>query len=109
MTTIEDAANHLGVGWDTVKDMQKRQLQKRFRHIPLGHLKKIAIDEINIGKGHRYLTLVLDLDSGAVVYIGKGKGADSLKDFWRKLKASHAKIKAVARTAFGTQVTAVWT
>ncbi len=96
MTTIEDAANHLGVGWDTVKDIQKRQLQKRFRHIPLGHLKKIAIDEINIGKGHRYLTLVLDLDSGAVVYIGKGKGADSLKDFWRKLKASHAKIKAVA-------------
>ncbi len=95
-TTIEDAARHLGVTWDTVKDMQKRQLQRRFKHIKLGHLKKIAIDEINIGKGHRYLTLVLDLDSGAVVYIGKGKGADSLEDFWRKLKASHAKIKAVA-------------
>ena len=95
-TTIEDAANHLGVTWDTVKDMQKRQLQKRFRHIPLGHLKKIAIDEINVGKGHRYLTLVLDLESGAVVYIGQGKGADSLVEFWRKLKASHAKIKAVA-------------
>ena len=41
------------------------------------HLKLIAIDEISVGKGHKYLTLVLDLDSGAVVFVGKGKGADA--------------------------------
>ena len=96
LTTIQDAAHHLGVSWDTVKDMQKRHLQRRFKHIKLRHLKQIAIDEISVGKGHRYVTLVLDLDSGAVVYIGKGKGADSLEDFWRKLKAACAKIRAVA-------------
>lgn len=96
LTTIHDAARHLGVSWDTVKDMQKRNLQQRFKHIKLRHLREIAIDEISIGKGHRYLTLVLDLHSGAVVYIGKGKGADSLDDFWKKLKASHARIRAVA-------------
>jgi transposase len=95
-TTIQDAARHLGVSWNTVKDIQKRYLRRRFKHIKLRHVKRIAIDEISIGKGHRYLTIVLDLDSGAVIYIGKGKGADSLEDFWRKLKASRARIQAVA-------------
>jgi len=28
-------------------------------------LKQIAIDEIAIGKGHRYLTVVLNLETGA--------------------------------------------
>ena len=28
--TIKDVAAHLGVGWDAVKDMQKRNLQRRF-------------------------------------------------------------------------------
>ena len=37
-------------------------------HSPrLGKLKQIAIDEISIGHGHRYLTVVLNLETGAVV------------------------------------------
>ena len=64
--------------------------------LKLKHLRQIAIDEISVGKGHKYLTLVLDLDTGAVVFVGKGKGADALKPFWKRLWGSHAKIKAVA-------------
>ena len=41
----------------------------------LKKLKDIAIDEISVGKGHRYLTVVLDLDSGAVVFESDGGGA----------------------------------
>ena len=39
---------------------------------------------------------MLDLDSGAVVFVGQGKGADALKPFWKRLKSAHAKIRAVA-------------
>lgn len=46
--------------------------------------------------GQRYLTVVLDLDCGAVVFIGEGKGADALDPFWKKLRAGRAKIQAVA-------------
>ena len=56
--TIQDVADHLGVSWDTIKDIQKRFLQKRFSKPKLKNLKHIAIDEISIGKGHRYLTVV---------------------------------------------------
>ena len=40
--------------------------------------------------------MVLDLDSGAVVFVGDGKGADALKPFWKRLRPSGAKIEAVA-------------
>jgi transposase len=94
--TIKDVAQHLGVGWDMIKDIQKRHLQRHFAQPKLKRLRHIAIDEISIGKGHHYLTVVLDLDSGAVVFVGDGKGADALNPFWKRLRASHAKIKAVA-------------
>lgn len=94
--TIKDVARHLRVGWDLIKDIQKRYLKKHFSHPRLKHLKRLAIDEISIGKGHRYLTIVLDLDSGAVIFVGDGKGTDALKPFWRRLKGSKARIEAVA-------------
>ena len=94
--TTKAVAIHLGVSWDTIKDIQKRRLYARFKKPKLKHLKHLAIDEISIGRGHQYLTVVLDLDSGAVAFVGEGKGADSLLPFWKRLRSSHAKIKAVA-------------
>ena len=94
--TISDVAKHLGVSWDTIKDIQKRFLKRRFAKPKLNNLRLIAIDEITIGRGHRYLTVVLDLLCGAVVFVGDGRGADSLKPFFRRLKACNACIEAVA-------------
>jgi transposase len=94
--TIRDVALHLGVGWDVIKEIQKRDLSRRYAKPKLKHLRHIAIDEIAVAKGHRYLTVVMDLDSGAVVFVGDGKGADALKPFWKRLRPSKAKIEAVA-------------
>lgn len=94
--TMLDIARHLQVGWDTVKDIIKRDLSRRFRRIRLRDLRLIAIDEIAIGKGRKYLTIVLDLVSGAVVFVGEGKGANALAPFWKRLRSSRARIEAVA-------------
>lgn len=94
--TIGDVARHLGVGWDMVKQIQKDHLRRRFARPKLRRLRRIAIDEISIGKGHRYLTVVLDLETGAVVHLGGGKGAAALEPFWKRLKAARARIEAVA-------------
>lgn len=40
--TIQDVAHHLGVGWDTIKDIQKRDLQHRFKKPRLGKLKHLT-------------------------------------------------------------------
>ena len=94
--TIQDVADHLQVGWDTIKDIQAKNLKRRFANPKLHKLKQIAIDEINVGKGHHYLTVVLNLLTGAVVFVGDGKGVESLEIFWKRLRRSRAKIQAVA-------------
>ncbi len=96
MMTIQDVARHLQVSWDVIKDIQKRDLQRRYRKPKLNKLKQIAIDEIAVGHGHRYLTVVLNLETGAVVFVGEGKGADALEPFWKRLKAARARVEAVA-------------
>lgn len=96
LMTIQDVARHIGLSWSTVKEMQARDLERRFAKPKLKGLRQIAIDEISIGKGHRYLTLVLDLETGRVVHVGEGKGADALKSFWKRLRAAHARVQAVA-------------
>lgn len=68
--TIQDVARHLGVSWDVIKEMQKRDLTRRFSKPCLKGLQMIAIDEIAVRKGHQYLTIVLDMLSGAVIYVG---------------------------------------
>ncbi len=94
--TIKDVALHLNVSWDLIKKILKKDLKKKYGKPKLKKLKTIAIDEISIGKGHKYLTVVLDLETGVVVYVGKGKGKKALTKFWKRLNSSKAKIEAVA-------------
>jgi transposase len=107
--TILDVARHLQVSWDVIKDIQKRNLKRRFSRLKLKDLTLIAIDEITIGHGHQYLSVVLDLRTGAVVFVGEGRGTRALEPFWRRLKASRASIQAVAMDMSNAYINAVST
>jgi len=109
MMTIQDVALHLDVSWDVVKEIVKNDLQRRFGKPKLRNLRQIAIDEISIGKGHRYLTVVLDLETGMIVHVGHGKGGDALTDFWKRLRRCGAKIEAVATDMSPAYIDAVTT
>jgi transposase len=106
---IKDASDHVGVSWDTVKEIQKDWLLRKFKHVRLKDLKFIGIDEVSVGKGHKYLTTVIDLKSGAVMYVGDGKGADALAPFWKRLKAARAQVKAVSMDMSKAFISAVST
>jgi transposase len=96
LTTTQHAAEHLHVSWDTVRDIESRYLGKRYSRPRLKHLRQLAIDEIYLGKSVKFLTVVLDLESGAIVFVGRGKGAEALDPFWKRLHGSRARIEAVA-------------
>jgi len=81
----------LKVSWDTIRDIEKEYLKKNFSHPDLSKVRRIAIDEIAVKKGHKYLTIVLDLDVGNVIHVGEGKGGDALKKFWKRLKKAARK------------------
>lgn len=94
VTTIKGAAAMSGLCWDAVKDIEKRRLQKKYKHIPLRGLRLPGIDEVAVRKGHHYATIVIDLESGHIVWVGKGRNAKSLGEFLKKLKRSGARIEA---------------
>jgi len=57
--TIQDVANHLGMSWDIVKEIQKEHLQLHYGRPDIKHVKHIAIDEFAVKKGHKYMTVVV--------------------------------------------------
>ena len=96
--SISGIADYFKLDWRTVKECEKRYLKKKYKTVKLKNVSVIGVDEIYIktqGK-EKYITIVRDLKSGAVLYIGDGKGADSLKNFSRRLRHSKAKITAIA-------------
>jgi transposase len=96
VTTISNAAELTGLCWDTVKDIHKKHLRLKYKSFKLKKVSHIAIDELYLGKKRRFITIVLDLRTGRVLHIGKGKGKAALRGFWGRLKRSPANIKAVA-------------
>jgi transposase len=96
MMTIQDVACMLGMSWDTVKEIELKYLKRNFERPPLMDLKYISIDEICIGRPRKFITLVLDLETGAIVFMAEGKKGNVLKPFWRRLRSARAEIQAVA-------------
>jgi transposase len=63
---LADVARLAHLGWDTVKEIVKSDLARRYASIPLAGLKRLAIDELYLGKKMRFITLVIDLDTGRI-------------------------------------------
>ena len=105
--TILDLAGWLDLGWDTVKSVIEKRLEKDYRRIGYRHVRHIGIDEIYLGKRKKYLTLVVDLDSGRIIWVGQGKGAAALREFWRRFKISGARLEAVAMDMSGAYAASV--
>jgi len=96
IATIKDVADHLKVSWDLVKEIQKKYLRKHYSSPNLQGVRYIAIDEFAVRKGHKYMTVVLDLETGIIIHVGDGKGTKALDPFWRRVKRNNVNIEAVA-------------
>lgn len=94
--TLSDVSDLSDLSWDTCKHIVKSSLRKDYGSIRLKELRYLAIDEIYVGKGQKFYTLVIDLESGRIVWVGSGRGQGALRKFWRRLRLSKAKIQAVA-------------
>lgn len=99
--TIKDVADFLQVSWDMVKDIHKRHLKRRHGCPSLKGVRNIGIDEFAVCKGRIYKTVVVDMDSGRIIYVGNGKGKDALKPFWRRVHKCGVKIENVATDLSG--------
>ena len=96
MMTIFDVSRYLGVSETMIRSIDKKYLHKKFGKPRLRDLEIMAIDEIYVGRQQKFLTIVINWQTGAIVFVGKGKGENALKPFWKRLHSSRAKVKAVA-------------
>lgn len=100
-------AIQLKMSWNTVKEIDKAYLGKHFGSPRLCDTRYIAIDEFAVSKGQTYKTVVMDLETRQVLYIGDGRDKNTLNDFWKRLHASRAKVLAVATDMWPPYIGAV--
>ena len=72
--TISGAVRVLAVRWDLIKVLHKDYLHNKYQAPPLNDLKYLAIVEFSIRKGHCYMTILLDLESGCILHAIEGRG-----------------------------------
>lgn len=94
--SIKAVAKFTGLHWDTVKNIEKSWLKKKYKRVRLNDVRYLGIDEVYLGKTLGYITIVRDLISGTVLFVGKGKGGDALKKFRKRLKRKAGQIRAVS-------------
>ena len=94
--TIQDIACNLGISWGVIKSIDKNYLKHKYKTIDLRHLKYIAIDEFSIKKGHKYMTVVMDLETKRIIFVNEGRSASCLYPILKRLKRLKIKPNAFA-------------
>jgi transposase len=94
---IKQVADHVGLSWHAVKAIDKRRLEREVGTPCYDGLRLLAVDEVAVHKGHTYLTTVLDLETGRIVWVGKGRSEATLTRFFEELTPEQrSSIEAVA-------------
>lgn len=108
-TTCKAAGRLLHCDETTIRELDKKRLQRKYGEMkPTGTFRYIGVDEFSIEKNHKYATIVVDLDTGHVLYLEKGKTAEQFHHFFDLLSAKQTLgIKAVAMDMNATYPNAV--
>lgn len=80
--SVKDVAELAQVDWDVVKDAEIRYILGLLRKRNLDGIQNLGMDEVSEKKGHRYLTLVTDLDNRRVIWVGRGRDRAVVRKFF---------------------------
>ena len=98
--SISTVARHLNLRWESVKNMDKFYLESTLPALEpeqLNDLKYLGVDEVARAKGHDYMTVIYDMESGHLIGVETGRTSDVLATFLQRLPAKTAeKIETVA-------------
>jgi transposase len=96
-------AKLLGCSWEAIDRIAKRLVAEHLDDSRLDDLYRIGVDEISYKRGHHYLTIVADHDSGNVVWVKKGRDRAAFESFFDALgEQRSAVIEAVTLDASST-------
>jgi transposase len=80
----KETAEAFHTSWDKVCDAVEYLVAWGLDHRSLGPIQAIGVDEIQYAKGHKYLTLVYQIDSNVtrLLWIGKERTIESFQGFF---------------------------
>ena len=82
---IKQVAAHYRLSWDTVKAVDRAALEARLGPVDLSGVTQIALDEFAIHKGQRYATSIVDPRTTRVLWVGRGRGREDIRPFFKLL------------------------
>lgn len=82
--TQKAAAKLLHLAPATLSDLLHGVIQRVRKGHRIRGLRKIGIDEISYRKGHKYATIVYDLERRCVLWVGEGKGRETIDRFFKE-------------------------
>ena len=95
--SITGATRILGLSWDEAWHLMERAVERGQRRKATRAIRHLGVDEKAAAKGHRYLTLVCDLEASTVEYVGEERTQESLAAYYRQLAPEQrAAIEAIA-------------
>jgi transposase len=97
----------LRVGWSTVGQIVTRVVADHLDERRLQGLVAIGCDEISWRRGQRYLTSVVDHQTGAIVWCAQGRNAQTLQRFFDELGDRRESIRAVSIDMSGSYAKAI--
>ena len=80
----KETAEEFRTSWDKVFDAVEHVVTWGLAHRTLGQIDAIGVDEIQYAKGHKYLTLVYQIDLGVtrLLWVGKERTIQSFQGFF---------------------------
>lgn len=87
-TDVSKASNILRITWDEAWAIKRRAVERgQARRKASGEPAptRVGVDEKSPGKGAEYFSIVSDLDSHTVTWIGDGRKGASLDEYWKSL------------------------
>ena len=95
--TLKEVARRHRLDWKTVKEIDKEHIKTLLPEINNLEIKRLAMDEIAIMKGHKYFTIIRDYDTGVAIKIFFGRGYEETANALSSLgKDKLAKIKFIS-------------
>lgn len=93
--TIRAVADYLHVGWDMIKEIHKLKLSRIYKKLDITNLTHLGIDEFSTQKGHKYMTIFVDLQTGRIIHAIEGRSYEAVSPFLKKLARRAKKLQAV--------------
>ena len=83
--SVSAAAKRLGITWDQAAGVQERAVRRGLERRNAAFPRRIGVDETSFRKRHRYVTVVNDLDTGAVLHVAETRSKAALDGFFQGL------------------------